>query len=74
MKKWMFAMGVSGLALGCGSLETDKPSGLRERQERALNDPFGYSPNDDRSDISGGGLMELKKDAFKKDADSVFNP
>jgi hypothetical protein len=65
---------VVGLGLICGCAEENKqPSGLRERQEKALEDPFNYSPHD-RTDVSGGGMMELKEDAFKKDVDSVFNP
>ena len=72
--KQLLSVAILGVVLaGCES-EPEKPSGMRERQERALNDPFGYSPHDDRSDISGGGLMEFKKDAFKKDMDSVFSP
>ena len=73
MKKWMLLAFVAAAGFGCES-EPDKPSGFRERQERALNDPFGYSPHDDRTDISGGGMTEFKKDAFKKDVDSVFSP
>ena len=65
---------IVGLFVVGGCAEDEKPSsGLRERQDKALEDPFNYSPHD-RTDISGGGLMELRKDAFKKDVDSVFNP
>ena len=71
MKTWMLI--VVGMLVVGGCAEDEKPSGFRERQDKALDDPFNYSPHD-QTDISGGGLMELKKDAFKRDVDSVFNP
>jgi hypothetical protein len=62
-----------GAVAGCESGE--KPAGMRQRQNHALKDPFNYSPYDeDRTDISGGGLMEFNKDAFKKDMNSAFGP
>jgi hypothetical protein len=72
MKTLTYAVIAGSLFLG-GCSDEQKPTGMRERQDRALEDPFNYDAND-RTDISGGGLMELKKDAFKKDVDSVFNP
>ena len=48
---------------------------VRQRQDEALRDPMGYSSDAaDRTDISGGGTADLKKDALKKDINSVFNP
>ena len=35
---------------------------------------MNYSPSDQDEDISGGGLTEFHKDAFKKDMDHVLNP
>ena len=60
--------------VGAGCNEDNPPTGIRQRQDAALQDPFNYSPYDDRTDISGGGLMEFKKDAFKKDVNSVLSP
>ncbi|MDB5291241.1 MAG: hypothetical protein JWL69_2482 [Phycisphaerales bacterium] len=45
-----------------------------DRQERALHDPFNYSPNVGKSDISGGGIGEYRKDAMQRDVNDVFNP
>jgi hypothetical protein len=45
-----------------------------DRQERALRDPFNYSPNVGKSDISGGGIGEYHNDAMQKDLDHVLNP
>lgn len=51
-----------------------QPASDFDRQEQALKDPFGYSPGVDRSDISGGDLGHLDKNAMKKDVDHVLNP
>lgn len=53
-----------------------QPSSLQDRQDQALRDPFGYGPttNEKRYDISGGGLKDFDRDAFRRDVDRVFNP
>jgi hypothetical protein len=53
---------------------TSRPSTLRERQDKALKDPFGYSPDVDRTDISGGGLTGFDRDGFGKDMKNVLDP
>jgi hypothetical protein len=68
------------LLVGCASDEkpgpTTKPAGVKDRQEAALRDPMGYSPNMNSPDtnISGGKLHELDRGALKKDIDHVLNP
>lgn len=66
------------LSVGCskqgGSGATSRPNTLRERQDKALKDPFGYSPDVDRTDISGGGLTGFDRDGIGKDMKNVFNP
>ncbi len=49
---------------------------MRDRQDDALADPFGYKVDlkEKPRDISGGGLTEFDRDAFKRDVDAVFNP
>src|SRR5687768_15154326 len=66
----------AGLTVGCSSNKppATQPSGVRERQEEALKDPFGYSPEVGRSDISGGDVGHLDKKAMRKDIDHVLNP
>ena len=65
-------------AAGCQSTSdhaTTRPVSMYDRQEAALEDPFGYSPNmDKREDISGGKIGELDRGAMKKDIDHVLNP
>ena len=64
---------VGLLVLGCQ--QEDKPTDVRSRQDAALRDPMNYGSNiSDRNDISGGGILDLRKDAFKKDVNAVFNP
>ena len=67
---------VAGVAPGCGKSgePTTKPLTARERQDEALRDPFGYSPEFDSTDVSGGGLGEFDKDAFRKDLKNVLDP
>jgi hypothetical protein len=59
--------------LGC-NLADDKPSDFRQRQDRMLEDPFGAGTGLDETDISGGGTTDFRKDAFKRDVNSVFSP
>ena len=61
---------------GCAadtSKPTTQPTNMRERQDQAMKDPFGYSPkmNDD---ISGGGIGEFDKDAFQRDVKNALDP
>jgi len=53
---------------------TSRPSTIRDRQNAAMDDPFGYSPYSEKNDISGGDIDEWDKDGMKKDLDNVFNP
>ncbi len=56
--------------IGCSSNPT-----LSQRQDKILADPMNYSPNvSEHTNISGGGLTDLKKDSLKRDFNSVFNP
>jgi hypothetical protein len=69
---------LAAVIVGCASDKqpTTRPSTARERQEAALRDPMGYSPNMDSpdTDISGGKLHELDRKAMRKDIDHVLNP
>jgi len=64
---------LAGLGIaGCGS---DQSSGnMTDRQDKAMRDPFGYSPDMNRTDITGGGVGNFNKNAFGKDLDDVVNP
>jgi hypothetical protein len=62
---------------GCSSDKsrpTTRPTNTSDRQESALKDPFGYSPNIEKQDVSGGDIGNLDRNAMKKDIDHVLNP
>lgn len=68
---------VGGLAClaGCSSSgSTTQPATLGERQERALQDPYGYTPDLQNSDMSVSGHGEFDKEGFNRDKDFVLNP
>ena len=60
---------VALLLAGCAS--TSEPS-IYDRQEKALHDPFSYSPDLKKQDMSVTG--EGDNQALRKDVDHVFNP
>jgi hypothetical protein len=64
------AVGAGGWLLGgCTS-----DASMRDRQDAAMKDPFHYSPNMERTDISGGNLGNFNGKAIGKDLDDVINP
>jgi hypothetical protein len=73
---------IAGCALLSGCAD-DKPAphemSVRERQDAALKDPFGYGPNTQgdlmqKEHISGGGIGDFDKKAMKRDLDDVLSP
>ena len=60
-----FAMLMGG---GCADKSDTTPA------DRAMADPMHYKPGFEDSDISGGGLTNFDKKAFRRDVDSVLNP
>ena len=53
---------------------TTQPTSVRERQDAALRDPFGYKPDFESRDVSGGKITEFDGAGMKKDIDHVLNP
>jgi hypothetical protein len=71
MMKWLMSIAILAAIAGCSSDE----SSVKQRQDEALRDPWNYSPyRNDPSDVSGGGIADFKKDAFKRDVNSVLSP
>jgi len=64
------------MSAGCGkpAKPTTQPTKLSDRTDKALDDPFGYSPSFDRTDISGGNAGHFDRQGMKKDLDHVLNP
>ena len=57
---------------GCGG--PSQAELAQQKQDAALKDPFGYSPDLRKSDDTVSGNSEFDKDAFKRDLDHVINP
>ncbi len=67
---WILATGFLGALAGCTHnaatrQPTTQPATARERQDAAMRDPFGYSPDAEDTDISGGGLTDFDRGGFK---------
>jgi len=45
-----------------------------DRQNKAINDPFGYSPDLKKSDMTVSGHTDFDKQELKRDVDHVINP
>ena len=59
----------------CASDSGKKSSGMYDRQEQALHDPFSYSPSVPKpDDISGGGVGGMDQKGLQRDVDHVINP
>ena len=56
---------------GCGP--STQPTAA-DRQDKALKDPFGYSPDLKNSDMTVSGHSDLDKQELKRDLDHVINP
>lgn len=73
----MLAAGFT-CAAGCvdtTSGPTTRPVSMRQRQDAAVRDPFGYKlTDDDFPSVSGGGTNQLDRNALKRDVDSFWNP
>lgn len=64
-----------GCITGCSQDgPTTKPATEYEQQEKAMKDPFNYSPDISGTDISGGGIGNFDRAAMRKDLDDVLNP
>jgi hypothetical protein len=59
------------LAIGCTYNGDDAPQSTTRPADAALKDPYGKWSNVN-SDISGGGVSNLNRDALKRDMDSFL--
>ncbi len=53
---------------------TTKPLSLEERNQQALQDPFGYGPKTDPDYLAKHGLDADGKPTLKSDVDKFLNP
>jgi hypothetical protein len=56
---------------GCSSSKTESPD---QKSEKALRDPFSYSPDIEKTDVSGGGWLDYDKEGMRKDLRNVLDP
>ena len=68
------ACALAVFACGCSGGPKTRKETLRERQDRALRDPFGYKPDWSDTGISGGGTADLDKDGLGNDLKKVLDP
>ena len=73
---FIFLSSSFNLLLGCAQQKgpTTRPETAREKQDRAVRDPFGYSTDTGKADISGGGIGDFDKEGFNRDLKNVFDP
>ena len=74
---WLALFCLGGFSLGgCAANHhgpTTRPMSASERSDKAMKDPFGYSP--DFSDTeSDDGIVKVDRKGLKRDLDNVFNP
>jgi len=56
---------------GCGP--NTQPT-AQDRQDKAMKDPFGYSPDLKNADMTVSGHSDFDKQELKRDVDHVINP
>jgi hypothetical protein len=67
--------GVCGACADKPKQPSTKPLTMQQRQQKALQDPFGYKLTDeDFPSVTGGGTADLDKKSMKRDMDSFWNP
>ena len=63
------------LAAACADKNRPPPETARQRQERALRDPFAVGANEDIPDPAAGrDAHTFDRDGFKRDMDHFWNP
>jgi len=73
---------ASGIALflclsGCAPKHnhpTTRPLTAAERSDKAMQDPFGYSPDFTDTEGVGGGTAGFDRKGFRRDVGNVIDP
>ena len=72
-----FGVLISAILSGCADnnkTPTTKPETVEQRQQDALQDPFGYGPKTDPDYLAKHGLDADGKPTLKSDVDKFLNP
>jgi hypothetical protein len=59
---------------GCAATDASDRDDMYNKPNKALNDPFGYSPDMSDTDISGGGIGDYDSKGMQRDVDNAANP
>jgi hypothetical protein len=62
---------------GCAAKQngpTTRPLTAAERSDKAMRDPFGYSPDFSDTDSGGGGTADLDRKGLNRDLGNVIMP
>ena len=77
-RRWRSVLAIGllaglGLAVaGCGGQSAQDEE--TAKQQKALKDPFGYSPDPNKADETVSGNGSFDKQGLKRDLDHVLNP
>ena len=74
LRRFIFLGLLVGGCASNASKPTTRPSSVADRQDAALKDPFGYSPDMGGSDSSSGDIGKYDREGMRKDLDHVLNP
>jgi hypothetical protein len=59
----------------CADKNAPPPETARQRQDRALRDPFAYGPDGEMADPAAGrDAHTFDREGFKRDMDTFWNP
>ena len=73
----LLGLGLAIAFSGCarkGAGPTTRPLTAAERSDKALKDPFRYSPDWSGTDVSGGGDADLDAKGLQRDLGHVIMP
>jgi hypothetical protein len=73
MRRIIFLAACCALLVGCAQDNTPR-STMRQRQDQAMKDPFGFQPSFNPDSVGGGGTLDFDKNAFRRDVREVVDP
>ena len=66
---------ICTLAAACADKDAPPRETIRQRQDRALRDPFAVGQHEDMPDPAAGrDAQTFDREGFKKDVDRFWNP
>ena len=74
---WLLAAAFFVLLAGCAAKQegpTTRPSTAAERSDKALKDPFGYSPDWSDTETGHSGTADLDRKGLRRDLGHVIMP